>query len=308
MNIKTIRKKVLSSDGKHALSGIVYIPEGEVKGIFHVVHGMREHIGRYDRFMKDMAEQGYIVFGYDHLGHGRTAEENGNYGYIAPNSGWKYLVNDVAVFGRSVKKQYGEDLPYILLGHSMGSFIVRIAAAHFDFQDKLIVMGTGGPNSVAVAGVSAIRAVKRAKGGYFVSDKIEQLTFGDYNKHFEGETDYAWLCNNIDVQNSFINDPMCQHHFTISAMEDLVRLSIEASRKAWFERINKEKPILIISGSEDPVGNYGEGVKQVTDMLNDLGANVQMKLYEGCRHELLSDIKYDEVFRDIKQFVEDDGI
>ena len=308
MNIKTIRKKVLSSDGKNALCGIVYIPEGEPKGLFHVVHGMREHMGRYDRFMRDMAQEGYIVFGYDHLGHGRTAEESGEFGYIAPGGGWKYLVNDVAVFGRAVKKQYGEELPYILFGHSMGSFIVRIAAAHFDFQDRLIIMGTGGPNPASLAGISAIRAIKRSMGGHYISDRLDQLIFGSYNDHFEGESPYAWLSRDVAVQNAYINDPMCQHRFTVSAMEDLVRLNIEANKKGWFQRINKEKPILIISGSEDPVGNYGEDIRVITDMLNDMGANVQMKLYKDSRHELLNELVYDEVLQDIKRFAEDEDI
>lgn len=307
MNIKVIKKKVLSSDGKHTLSGIVYLPEGEIKGIFHVVHGMQEHIGRYERFMKDIASDGYITFGYDHLGHGHTAENDADYGFIAENGGWKCLVNDVAVFGRSMKKQYGEELPYILMGHSMGSFIVRIAAEHFDFQDKLIIMGTGGPNRSAVGGLAAIRAIRRAKGGHFISEKVESLVFGSYNDHFEGEGRYRWLSNDPEVQSAFANDPMCQHPFTLSAMEDLVRLSIEANKSSWFGRINKEKPILIVSGSEDPVGNYGADINVITDSLNNLGANVQMKLYEGYRHELLNDSSYDEVLRDIRQFVADDG-
>ncbi len=305
MEIRKINKKALSSDGKHVISGVVYIPEGEVKGLFHVVHGMTEYIGRYEKFMLDMAQEGFIVFGYDHLGHGKTAAEKGDYGFIAHKDGWKYLVNDVAVFGRSVKKQYGEDLPYILFGHSMGSFIVRIAAAHFDLQDKLIVMGTGAPNPAVNAGLAFLRGIKTAKGERFISAKAEQLAFGSYNDGFEGEREHRWLSNDDSVVEAYENDPLCSFKFTVSAMEDLLILNRECNAERCFAAYNASKPILLISGSDDPVGDYGAGVRAVYDGLKNAGADVYMKIYEGYRHELLNDSSYNETLEDIKAFIRD---
>lgn len=306
MNIKVLKKRVLSSDGKHTLAGKVYLPEGEPKGLFHVVHGMEEHIGRYDRIMREMAEEGYITFGYDNLGHGYSVNSDDERGFIAEKSGWKYLINDVAVFGRAMKKQYGEDLPYILLGHSMGSFIVRSAAEHFDIHDKLIIVGTGGPNKAAPAGLALISAMKAAPGcksGRFVSEKITKLAFGTYNERFEGESIHRWISGDPEVVEAFDNDPLCQARFTVSAMGDLIRLSIRCNTRRWFESINKEKPILLISGSEDPVGDYGSGVNAVYEGLIACGADVHMKLYEGYRHEILNDSCHDEVVADIKDFI-----
>lgn len=306
MEIKVLNKKVMSSDGKHVLAGKVYLPEGELKGLFHVVHGMEEHIGRYDGFMREMAEDGYIVFGYDNLGHGYSVNSDDEHGFIAEKDGWKYLVNDVAVFGRAMKKQYGEELLYILMGHSMGSFIVRNAAEHFDLQDKLIIMGTGGPNKAAAAGLGLIKTMKAAHGndhGRFVSDRISALAFGTYNERFEGESDHRWLSTDPEVVTAFENDPMCQYRFTVSAMEDLMRLLIRCNSRRWFDSINKDKPILLLSGSEDPVGDYGAGVNTVYDGLIACGANVRMKLYEGYRHEILNDKCHGEVVEDIKKFI-----
>ena len=140
--VKVIDKEVLSSDKVHYLKGRIYIPEGSPKGLLHVVHGMTEYIGRYDGFMREMAEFGYITFGYDHLGHGMTAVDESELGFIAHKGGWNLLVDDVFLFGNEIRKAMsGEKLPFILMGHSMGSFIVRLTAARYQHHDKLIVMG-----------------------------------------------------------------------------------------------------------------------------------------------------------------------
>ena len=149
----------LSSDGTHTLRGVIYLPDGEAKEYFQIVHGMTEYIGRYDRIMSDLASEGYICFGYDHLGHGMTANDDSELGYIAKKRGWEHLCKDVALFSDAVKKEVGLDLPYFLMGHSMGSFIVRLAAEKYVTPDKLIVMGTGGANPAAGAGLALISLI-----------------------------------------------------------------------------------------------------------------------------------------------------
>lgn len=161
MSVKVIEKSVLSSDRIHELKGVIYLPQGTPKAFLHVVHGMTEHIGRYDGFMREMAEEGYIVFGYDNLGHGKTARSKQELGYIAKKDGWKRLANDVAVFSAAVKSEYGKTLPYYLMGHSMGSFIVRTAAKDYCTPDKLIIMGTAASRRHPGSG---LRLSKRLKG------------------------------------------------------------------------------------------------------------------------------------------------
>ena len=223
--ITVVEKNVLSSDGVHILRGKVYLPEGDAKGLFHVVHGMTEHIGRYDAFMRKIAEEGFICFAYDQLGHGNTAKNESELGYIADKDGWKLLISDVAVFSESVKKEYGENLPYYLLGHSMGSFIVRSAAELSVKPDKLIVLGTGGPNLAAVGGIPMFSAIKLFRGGKSYSDLAEKMAFGTYNNRFSDENDQrSWLTKNEEIRRIFDADKFCNYRFTISALRDLLHL------------------------------------------------------------------------------------
>lgn len=303
MNIRVIEKEILSSDGEHALKGKVYIPEGSPAGLFHVVHGMCEYIGRYDGFMRELANEGFIVFGYDHLGHGETARE-GELGFIAHKDGWKRLVDDVYVFGKAIRAEYGEDLPFVLMGHSMGSFIVRIAAAEYGMFDKLIVMGTGGPNPAAGIGLAVIKAIKALKGEKHISKIVYSLAFGSYNKKFASENDvFSWLSKDRSVRERYAADKFCNYKFTSSAMGDLVTLNKLSNTKEINSKLVCKKPILLVSGGDDPVGENGAGVKKVCAELKSLGADVEMKIYDNCRHEILNDTCRDEVIKDIIDFV-----
>ena len=302
MEITTYIKKVPSTDGKHELYGRVYLPQGEVKGLFHVVHGMTEHMERYESFMKEMAAEGYICFGYDHLGHGKTAKDASELGYIARRNGWKLLVDDVTAFGNAMRADYGEDLPYILMGHSMGSFIVRLAAADGRTPDKLIVMGTGGPNPLAGAGLLLIAAMKLFGRDRDISNFVHKMAFGAYNKKFAADGKRGWLTSDAAVREKYDKDPHCNFRFTVSAMGDLISLTKRANHKDWFKQLPKELPVLLVAGKDDPVGNYGKGVKVVFNKLKKQGSLVEIKLYDG-RHEILNDACRDAVVEDIKAFI-----
>lgn len=304
--MKIIEKEVLSSDKVHQLKGRIYLPDGKPKGFFHVVHGMTEYIERYDGFMRAMAEAGYITFGYDHLGHGKTAVDDSELGFVAKENGDGRLVDDVFVYGNAVRKTTDADLPFILMGHSMGSFIVRLAAAKYNRYDKLIIMGTGGPNPASGAGILVANIEKKLRGERSVSPLMYSMAFGAYNKRFKDENDpYAWLSVDKANRERYSRDKFCTFRFTNSAMENLVRLNKESNDKAWFSAIDKEKPILLVSGTEDPVGDCGAGVTKVFDLLQKQGANVKMKLYEGYRHEILQDFCKNEVTADILRFVQE---
>ena len=307
MDIQITSMQAPSSDGHHALSGKVYHPVGTPRGLFHVVHGMAEHIGRYDFFMRRMAEDGYLCFGYDHLGHGHTANGASELGYIAPKNGWRHLAEDVRRFSDAVKSAYRITAPYILMGHSMGSFVVRVAAAEYVRPDKLIIMGTGGPNPASGAGLAAIGLTRAVRGGRYVSPTIDRMTFGSFNSRFSDRTQDAgdahlWLTKDADVRRAYDADPLCNFRFTLAAMQDLVRLNRRCNRPAWYRALPAALPVLLVSGADDPVGDYGCGVRTVYDRLLEAGVDVRIKLYENCRHEILNDTCRDEVIADIERF------
>lgn len=302
MNIRCVKKLVTSSDGKHKLNGVMYIPEGNIKGLFQIVHGMTEYIGRYDEFMQKLAENGYVAFGFDLLGHGLTVNVENEYGFFASEGGWKYLADDVEIFGRAVREEFDGTLPLILMGFSMGSFIVRIAAEKFNSHDKLILMGTAGPHRHIDKGRFILDCLKKAKGEDHVSDMIDKLFFGSYNKKFGNGDDHNWLTSDPDELRKYNTDPLCRFRFTVSAMGDLARLCKECNTERWFSSCVTSKPILIISGKDDPVGDYGAGLLKIHDNLYRNGGDVKLVVYDGFRHDILHDRCREKVTSDILAF------
>lgn len=294
---------VPSTDGIHTLKGIAYIPEGEIKGVFHLVHGMCEYIGRYEHFLPFFAENGFVCVGYDHLGHGNTANE-GELGFIAENGGHKLLVDDVNRFAESVKAEYS-NIPYILMGHSMGSFIVRLAAAKYrGLADKLIICGTAGSNPAAAAGIVLAKLIKTVKGARAYSPFIENMAFGSYNKYFKEDSPHAWLTKDENIMKKYADDKFCHYHFTVSALADLITLTHNCNLNTWYIDMPKNLPVLLIAGSEDPIGNYGRGVREVYDKLIKNGQkDVDLRIYEKCRHEMHNDTCAEESRNDILEFI-----
>ena len=296
---------VPSCDGIHDLAGVVYLPDTPPRGILHILHGMTEYIGRYDRFMKDMAEAGYIVCGYDHLGHGYTATDPTELGFVAERDGWKLWLGDVGGFAEVIRREYGQGLPYVLMGHSMGSFIARLAAVESVKPDALILMGTGGPNPATRVGLAVINAVKACKGPRHISPLVNDLAFGSYNKRFGAPKDSSvWLSNDTAVTDAYEGDPFCNYKFSVSGMSDLVRMTAMANRRAWFKRLDPTLPVLLVSGRDDPVGDFSKGVEAVFSRLQKAGNPVTCHLYDGYRHEILNDASYPRVAADIQDFLQ----
>ncbi len=301
---------VLSSDNAHTLRGVVYLPDAEPLGFLHIVHGMTEHIGRYDKFMQDMTNAGYICFGYDNLGHGKTAEPTGEFGYISASKGYEYLAKDVKLFSSAVMAKFAQNnnpLPYYLLGHSMGSFITRLAVSNkYVSPNKFIIMGTGGKNLASGLGLMVIRLIKLLRGKKHVSPFIEKLAFGSYNKRFGGGTKAdpsPWLTNDLAHREKYYADKFCTFKFTVSAMGDLIKLNKITNLSRWYKNIPNNLPILLVSGENDPVGNYGKGIKEVYKRLTNYDIPAKCILYPEARHEILNDFTYTATKNDILDFL-----
>ena len=171
--------------------------------------------------------------------------------------------------------------------------------------DKLIIMGTGGSNPAAAIGLKLIALIKAVKGERHISKFIDNMAFGSYNKRFGGgtkEDPSPWLTCDEEVRKKYYADKYCTFKFTVSAMGDLITIMKLSNERSWYEAIPKDMPILLVSGEEDPVGNYGKGVTEVCDKLEASNAKVCMKLYSGVRHEILNDSSYERVRNDIIEF------
>ena len=171
-------------------------------------------------------------------------------------------------------------------------------------MDKLIVMGTGGPMAATKPALAMINTIKFFRGKRHISTLIENLAFGEYNKGFGDGSNGDWLSKNPEVRRVYDADKFCNYHFTVSALHDLVKINSVTNKKKWFRRISKTLPILLVSGADDPVGDHGKGVRKVYRMLKRRKADVQMKLYENNRHEILNDTAHSEVVADIKAFLD----
>ena len=294
-----------SSDNKTNIYARFTIPDTQpYLGIIQICHGMCEYIDRYEDVFKYFSERGFIVCGHDHLGHGHSADK-GELGFFADENGDKLLVEDTKRLTDSIKSRFGQ-LPYFLLGHSMGSFVSRLYAAKYAAAlDGAIFSGTGGPNPAASFGVSAASGIMLVKGPHHRSKTLDSLAFGNFNKRcIPKRTDKDWLTRDSIVVDKYIKDPFCNFLFTASAFKNLFELSINANSPDWAKSVPTNLPIYLFSGDCDPVGNYGDGVKQVYRMLHKTGhTDISIKLYPGGRHEMLNEINKLQVYEDIYNWI-----
>ena len=307
--MKPIIKEFESSVIGKKVGYYVYKPQGEIKAIIQISHGMVEYIGRYNKLAEFLNEKGIMVVGNDHLGHGITGDLNNEFGFFDNENGDEKVVEDLHKLTTIIKAEYGE-LPYILLGHSMGSFIARqyLEKYHNDLTG-CILSGTTGKNNLSSVGVQVSNLIISAKGSNYVSKLVDNLAIGTYNRKFNNSTNEVlgveWLTRDKEVCKEYKLNPYCNFKFSTSAYKDVFKLITNINKNKWFKEIPKKFPIYIISGDMDPVGNYGKGVNQFYNKLIKTGHNdITIKLYKDGRHEMLNEINKEEVFLDLLQWIE----
>ena len=275
----------------------------EPKATVHINHGMAEHSYRYDEFARFLNEHGYAVYAQDHRGHGYTAEEDER-GWFSDSEGWSLVVDDAFSIDEKIMQDYPE-IPHYLFGHSMGSFITRVSLErHSEDYDAAVICGTGAHQGIiGKAGQFLARHHVKKWGSKMRDPDLDNLAFSSYTKRFKGEGKYAWLTRDKKEVEKYEKDPFCGFVCSAKFYDDLIELSNQANNPKEIAKIRKSLPIFIISGSDDPVGGYSKGVRKVYSLYRKAGIeNVQMKLYDGGRHEILNEINKDEVFEDVARF------
>lgn len=297
----------LSADEKTQIHAIEWIPEEQTKAVVQLCHGMAEYIERYDDFAEFLSLNGYYVVGHDHLGHGKSISGSDKLGFFHEKNGNEYVVADIHNLRMQTEQKY-PNLPYFILGHSMGSFLVRqYIGVYGAGLAGAIVMGTGHqPTPVLQAGRLVCRVQALFHGWHFRSQLVDGMAAGGYEKHFAGETDGSnWLSRNPENVKKYKNDPMCGFMFTVNAYYHMFTGMIRMNQQEKAGRISKKLPILLIAGQEDPVGNCGKSVKIVYKKYKQCGMqDVKLKLYENDRHEILNELDRGQVFVDICKWLE----
>lgn len=295
-----------SSQGEIHCHGMRWIPEGEVKAILQIVHGMAEHIERYREFAVYMAEQGFLVTGHDHLGHGLTAPSEEEYGYFADKDGNKCMIRDIHRLQKLTREAW-QGVPYVILGHSMGSFLTRQYLCVYGRElDGAVICGTGyQPAAVVKLGMAVCTALAKVHGWHYRSALVDRIACGSYNDGFQPvRTSADWLSRDEMMVDQFIADPKCGFIFTLNGYYNMFLGMSTIIRREYLERMPKDLPVFFIAGDRDPVGNCGKGVKKAEKLFRSHGMkNVECKLYPDDRHEILNELDRKTVYRDILEWI-----
>lgn len=278
------------------------------KGIVQLVHGMAEYIDRYDDFARFLVGEGFIVVGHDHLAHGESVNSKAEWGKLPARTGKDALVEDTHVLRTLAQERFGSDLPYFIFGHSMGSFVVRAyIARHAEGLAGAIVCGTGHqPAGKSKMGNLLARLITGIKGDAHHSKLMHGMADGAYSGAIkDARTPHDWLNTDPAKVDEYRADEACGYMFTISGYAALTDLTGEIAQPAVIAAVPAGLPVLFIAGSDDPVGDSGEGVRTVVSLFEKAGKNVSSKIYEGMRHEILNEPRHDEVYRDIAAWLDE---
>ena len=295
----------LSNDGKTAVHAVKWTPaDDEIKAILQISHGMVEFIERYTVFAEYLTNHGYLVVGHDHIGHGQSVASKADWGYFCEENPSDIVVADMHKLRILMQEEY-PNVPYFMLGHSMGSFMLRkYLAIHHENLRGAIIMGTGFiPEKLTSLAMKLTTLVTKLKGSKYRSKLIQSLAFGADYKGFDmtGENpENSWLTKDVEIVKAYYNEPRCTYMFTVNGYKGLFEAVNFSCNPENVAKISKKLPLFIVSGEQDPVGGLGKGVKQVYDMHKNSGAlDVTYKLYENDRHEILNETDRQTVFEDI---------
>lgn len=295
-----------SKDGVHKLHVVIWEPQTQVKAILQISHGMIEMIERYDDFAGFLNKKGILVIGNDHLGHGQTADSEEDFGYFCPKNMSATVVADLHSVTKYAKKEY-PNVPYFLLGHSMGSFLARrYLMTYGEELAGAIIMGTGRkPKHVLFAGKIVSSMIQMIKGPRYHSNFMKHAAFGAFNDRIPNKrTESDWLTKDEKIVDFCLANKYCNFTFTINGYKTLFEVLSFIQKKKNIAKIPSNLPIFIVAGDADPVGDYGQGVQHVFETYKQARIeDIAIKLYEDDRHEILNELDKERVYEDIYNWI-----
>ncbi len=303
--MKTTRFTFLSKDGKTTIHAIRWEPDdGKYRAVLQITHGMVEYIERYAPFAEYLTQRGFLVVGHDHLGHGYSVTGTAEMGYFAEKDPSGVVVDDMHQLRKKTQGQ-NSGLPYFMLGHSMGSFMLRkYLALHGQDLNGAIIMGTGYiPAAKNWMGLSVVRAMTACLGAHHRSPLVQRLINGPSYRGFDttgAVPEKSWLSRDVDMVKKYYSDPRCTFTFTLNGFRGLMEAAQFSCKEENAAKIPTDLPILLVSGGSDPVGDLGKGVHRVHELYQKVGIqDLDCVLYEGARHEILNEINREQIFSDL---------
>lgn len=294
----------LSKNGKTMIHGVKWVPEtGEYRAILQITHGMVEYIERYRPFAEYLAERGFLVVGHDHLGHGESVNSEEEWGYFGENPS-DTLVEDMHQLRTMIQKE-NPGVPYFMLAHSMGSYMLRkYLCIHNDNLAGAVIMGTGCvADGTMKLGMWLCKVMAAFRGWNYRSKFIRALSYGKSYRKFDSygkDFSKSWLTKDVECVKKYFADPKCSFSFTVNAYYGLMEAVHFDNQMDNVKKMPKDLPLFLVSGDQDPVGDLGEGVKKVYHMYKEAGIeDLTYKLYENDRHEILNETDKEQVFSDI---------
>lgn len=295
-----------SSTGKNTIHAIKYVPDGDIKGVVQIAHGIAEHINRYEGFMAFLADNGFVAVGNDHLGHGKSIKDDSEKGIFAKVDGWRYVLKDMVKLHDMMKEEY-PDVKYIMFGHSMGSFLTRNYIIDYpDKYDLAILSGTGHQSPMLITGGCLISDfLSKTKGVDSDGQKLNDIAFGAYCSKIDNpRTPFDWLSVNVENVDKYIDDPMCGFVAKTGLYRDMMHGIKYITNKNNIAKMDVNKPVYFMSGDADPVGDYGVGVNKAYKAFCDAGLkDVMVRLYPNGRHEMLNEDNKEQVYNDILDWI-----
>ena len=307
--MKTTEFTFLSQDGKTPIHAVRWEPDdGKWIAVLQITHGMVEYIQRYAAFAEYLTQHGFLVVGHDHLGHGKSVSDTVELGYFSDQNPSDVVVADIHQLRQKTQKE-NPGLPYFMLGHSMGSFMLRKYLARYGKGlSGAIIMGTGyiAPTTNRM-GLSVVRLLTVLMGAHHRSPLVQKFINGPSYRGFDTtgkDPAKSWLSRDTEMVRKYYADPYCTFTFTLNGFRGLFEAAQFACKPENANRIPKALPLLLVSGGNDPVGDHGTGVELVYQMYQEAGIqDLDCILYEGARHEVLNEVNRAQVYEDLYRWL-----